>query len=362
MDSKAISNGILRALGIVVGTCFLLYFLYEIRSVLLYILIGAAVSLMGRPLILFMTNKLKMRDGIAVIITLVLFLLIFVGIFTLFVPLILQQVYAVAQINMSELGAELTRLTKEFTDHFHLEDVNFIEILQSGDIGKYLSISWIPDLLNSVFGSLGGFLIGLFSVVFIAFFALKDSKLLENSLLVFAKNEDESKFMNAFTKIKELLSRYFLGLLIQVTVLFVLYSILFLILKIENPFALALVAGLLNLIPYVGPVISLVIMVGLTVTSNIGMDFSSIILPKLTWILIGHLAIQMIDNFVNQPIIFGNSVRSHPLEIFLSISIMGILFGVPGLIAAVPFYTAIKVISKEFLSEYKIVKSLTKEI
>jgi predicted PurR-regulated permease PerM len=60
--------------------------------------------------------------------------------------------------------------------------------------------------------------------------------------------------------------------------------------------------------------------------------------------------------------IFGASVKSHPLEIFLIILISGLIFGVMGMVVAVPFYTAIKVIAKESLSEYKIVKRLTRDL
>ncbi|NCP90024.1 MAG: AI-2E family transporter, partial [Flavobacteriales bacterium] len=63
-----------------------------------------------------------------------------------------------------------------------------------------------------------------------------------------------------------------------------------------------------------------------------------------------------------QPYIFSKSVKSHPLEIFLLILIAGILFGVVGLIVAIPVYTAIKVVLKEFLSDNQIVKKLTKNL
>ena len=362
MDSKAISNGILRALSIVVGVCLLLFFLYEIRSVLLYILIGAAISLMGRPLMQFFTRRLKMKNSIAVVICLVIFLMIFIGIFSLFLPIVIEQTQILSQVDIDKLGSDLARIIREFAAYFHIDNFNIVEVLRQSDMSKYLDIKTIPRVLNSVFGGLGGFLIGLFSVIFIAFFALKDSHLLENSLLVFAKSEDENRFMNAFEKIKELLSRYFVGLLLQVFILFILYSIMLLIFGIDNAIALALIAAILNLIPYVGPLIGCLLMLALTLTGNLEMDFSSVILPKLIKILVGYIIIQLLDNFVNQPLIFGSSVRSHPLEIFIAILIMGILFGIPGLIAAVPFYTTVKVIAKEFLSEYKIVQSLTSEI
>ena len=97
-------------------------------------------------------------------------------------------------------------------------------------------------------------------------------------------------------------------------------------------------------------------------SSNLGLDFQSEILPKSIYVLIGYIFAQLIDNFVSQPVIFSKSVKSHPLEIFLTIIIGGILFGVSGMILAVPTYTALKVILKAFLSDNKIVNSLTKEL
>ena len=78
--------------------------------------------------------------------------------------------------------------------------------------------------------------------------------------------------------------------------------------------------------------------------------------------MIGFIIAQLVDNFFSQPFIFSKSVKSHPLEIFLIIIIFGLLFGITGLIIAIPLYTAIKVIAKEFWSEYRIVKRLTKNL
>lgn len=360
--SKAISNGILRAISIIIGVVFFLYFLYLVRSVLLYILIGAIISLIGRPLMLFFTERLKMKSSLAVGICLFIFLLFFISIIALFVPVIVEQYQNITQIDIVKLEQDVDRLIGEFTAYFKIEKLNVRDLVNQIDFVKYLDDKRIPELVGSIFGGFGSFMIGMFSVIFIAFFTLKDSKLLEKSLLAFAKQEDENKFLNAFNKIKKLLSRYFVGLLFQVIILFVLYSILLLTIGIDNAIAVALIGAFLNLIPYLGPIISIALMILFAITGNLDASFSEIILPKIVWLSGGFIAIQLIDNFANQPIIFGNSVRSHPLEIFLAILIFGLLFGIGGLIAAVPLYTAIKVISKEFLSEYKIVQYLTKEI
>jgi predicted PurR-regulated permease PerM len=80
------------------------------------------------------------------------------------------------------------------------------------------------------------------------------------------------------------------------------------------------------------------------------------------YVLIGFWIVQVIDNNLSQPIIFSKSVSSHPLEIFLVILIAGFLFGILGMITAVPLYTILKVIGKEFFPENKIIHLLTKDI
>ena len=147
---------------------------------------------------------------------------------------------------------------------------------------------------------------------------------------------------------------------LQISILLIIYSIVLAVFNVENAFIIAFLCALLNLIPYLGPIVGAVLMMLLTMSSFIGADFSSIILPKTIYVMIGFCVGQMIDNFFSQPYIFSNSVKSHPLEIFIVILASGTLIGPVGMIIAIPLYTTLKVISQEFLSENKIVKSLTK--
>ncbi len=360
MNSKIIANGILRAIAIIAGTIGVLWLLYTIQSVLIYIIFAAVISLMGRRLVIFLKNKLKFGNTLAVLVTLIIVITLFLGVFSLFIPIIIKQSQYISAINVNELKHELERLNIEISSFLHVEKLSLIEVLKRSDVMKYFDFKSIPNLINTFLNGFGAILIGLFSVLFIAFFFLKDSLLLERSLLVFASKGKENRFLKMFNKIKELLSRYFIGLLLQITILFALYTILLLVFDVENAIALALIAAIMNIIPYVGPLIGGALVLLIATTSNMGADFQTVLLPKLCYIMMGYFVIQLIDNFLNQPLIFGNSVRSHPLEIFLAILIGGILFGIPGMIVAVPSYTAIKVIAKEFLSEYKIVKQLTK--
>ena len=166
----------------------------------------------------------------------------------------------------------------------------------------------------------------------------------------------------SFLDIKTLLSRYFVGLLFQISILFVIYTIILLIFGVKDAVVIAFLCALLNLIPYIGPLIGIVLMSFLTMTSYLGQDFSTIIIPKTIYVIIGYIIAQLIDNFISQPFIFSKSVKSHPLEIFIIILIGGTLFGIGGMILAIPLYTAVKVFLKVFFSHSKLVKKLTKNL
>lgn len=362
MTSKTLSEGILRAIAILIGTALVLYFLYQISSVIAYIAIAGVVSLIGRPIVLFLRRKLKFNDTIAVIVTMLMLIGILVGIIALFIPLIVQQGQNLSLLNIEALQGNMENLYRQITEYFGVSSSEIEQSVKDSKILANFDFGFVPNFLNSFIGILGSLSIGLFSVLFIAFFFLKDSKLFEDGLMVFVPDNKESRLKKSIDTIKDLLSRYFVGLVFQILILFIFYTIVLLIFGVENAIVIAFLCALLNLIPYVGPLIGGVLMLTLTMTSNIGADFSSVILPKTSYVMIGFLIGQLVDNFISQPRIFSQSVKSHPLEIFLVIIIGGLLFGITGMIIAVPGYTAIKVILKEFLSENKIVQSLTKNL
>ncbi|WP_303317847.1 AI-2E family transporter [Flavivirga abyssicola] len=362
MTSNTISNGILKAIAIILGIALVLYFLYQIQAVIGYIAIAAVISLIGRPIVLFLERRLKFKNTIAVIVTMVVLLGLFLGLVGLFIPLVIKQGQNLSLLNIDELQVNIENLYVEIINYFDLHQIDLEQSIKESNLLAKIDYSLIPDFLNSVVSGLGSFSIGLFSVLFISFFFLKDSRLFENGLLTFIPDNKESRWKNSSTKIKDLLSRYFVGLIFQILILFIIYTIGLLIIGVENPIVIAFLCALLNLIPYVGPLVGALLMITLTMTSNLGESFSEVILPKTFWVFIVFAIGQLVDNFGSQPVIFSKSVKSHPLEIFLVILTTGILFGVIGLIIAVPAYTAIKVILKEFLSENKIVKKLTKDL
>lgn len=365
MNAQSLANGIVRAVLILAALVLGIYFLYMIRSVIAYVLIASVVALIGRPVVLFLRKRLKFPNTLAVVAVILLVLGVLAGIVSLFVPLITEQGKNLSLLDIDALRNNLNTLYQQITSHLGSSSEKVQELIRA-DVEKNvlsgLDIGFIPNILNSFVDLLSTMSVGLFSVLFISFFFLKDSKLLENVLLTLVPERREQSMVNSMEKIKSLLSRYFVGLLLQILVLFVIYTVVLLLVGIQDAVVIAFLCALFNIIPYIGPIIGAVLMVLLTMTSNLGSDFSTVILPDVGWVLLGLLIGQGVDNLFSQPIIFSNSVRSHPLEIFLVIIIAGLLFGVVGMIVAVPGYTTLKVILKEFLAENRIVKRLTENL
>ena len=362
MNSKLISNGILRAIAVLAAVLFLGYFLLLIQSVLIYIIIAAIIALIAKPMILFLRKKLKFPNTIAVVSTMVLFVSLIIGITGMFIPLVIEQGESLSLLKTKGLEENIGNLITQANDYFTSKNIDILSELQGANV--FASLKSIPNLLNSIVGTLGSFSVGLFSVLFISFFFMKDSKMFKSALLTLMPKGTEDRFSHSLEKINDLLSRYFIGLVIQITILFVIYTIILLVIGVSNAVVIAFLCALLNIIPYVGPLISAFLMIVLTMTSGLGqdLDFQAEILPKTVYVMIGFIIAQVVDNFASQPIIFSKTTKSHPLEIFLIIIIGGLLVGPLGMIIAVPSYTVLKVILKEFISDNKIVSSLTKDI
>ena len=362
ITSKVIATGILKAVGVLAAIALGLYFLYLIQSVLIYLIISLILTLIGNPILDFFKRRLKFKHLYATIATLLIFLLIIVGFIMMFVPLIMEQGQNLSLLNTSQIEKDITKLVSQISHFLESHNIDSEKLFKENDITSKLNFGYVSNFLNVFLSALSSFGVGLASVLFITFFFLKDRELFIVNAKKLIKDTHEEQILNSFHKINNLLSRYFIGLLLQLFIVFVLYLILLLIFGIENAFIIAFICAVLNIIPYIGPLISAVLAAILTMISNLDSDFQTQTLPLTLYILIGFWVVQLIDNNLSQPYIFSKSVSSHPLEIFLIIIIVGFLFGIVGMIIAVPFYTILKVFAKEFFPENKVVQLFTKNI
>ena len=364
MTSKDLSTGIIRAVAILIASSLILFFLYQISTVIVYCIIAIVISLVLNPLVVFLKKRFKFKNTVAVITSLMIAFIVISGFILLFVPLLLDQGENLSLLDVSSLEKNYHLLLENITTFLDSHNINTKQLIQSSKLSSFTVFEFIPNLLNSFLSAMGNFSMGFASVLFITFFILKESDSFYAKFKNLLPENQKEKVLNSIHDINHLLSRYFLALLLQLTIIMILYVIIFFIFGVENAIIIALLCGIFNIVPYVGPLIASVVASLLIMTSGIGSgaDFANETLPTAIYVLIGMSLVQVIDNNFTSPLIFSKSTNSHPLEIFLVILITGILFGVTGMIIAVPFYTSLKIIGKEFFPENKFIKAFTKNL
>jgi predicted PurR-regulated permease PerM len=222
----------------------------------------------------------------------------------------------------------------------------------------------LSDFFGSIAGILGNIFIAAFSISFITFFFLKDRGLLNEGILLFVPDKYVERITKILLSIKKLLTRYFIGIIVQISGIITLASTGLTIVGVDfsDALVIALVVGLFNIIPYLGPVIGATLGLVLGLATNLDLPFYTELLPLLGYMTIVFIIVQLVDNVVFQPFIYSSSVNAHPLEIFLVILCSGSLFGITGMILAIPSYTILRVIAKEFFNNLKLVKKITEKI
>ena len=362
MIKSDLSKSLFKSIFYLISILIIGYLLMKIKIIIGYLVIASIITLISRPIVKFLCEKLKFKITVASVVAILLLIIIITGIISLLIPLVLEQGKNLSLLNVNAFQNKINTLYSEFSTY--LQSYNIIISESTFDIKGLTknTVEAIPALLNSIGSILGSITIGILSVLFITFFLLKDGEYFEKIFILLFPSKLKKRIEKSLIDVKSLLSRYFLGLLLQISILFTLYTSILLIFGVKDAVVIAFLCAILNLIPYIGPLIGIVLMSFLTMTSYLGEDFSSIVIPKTIYVIIGYIIAQLVDNFISQPYIFSNSVKSHPLEIFLVILTGGILFGITGLILAIPLYTVIKVFLKVFFSDNKLIKKLTKNL
>ena len=220
----------------------------------------------------------------------------------------------------------------------------------------------VETTIAGLLGGLGNIAIALFSILFILFFFLKEENITNYIINNFFTETFSKHISNILPKIKRTLFRYALGLSLQMTGIFLIVYIGLRIVGVESALVIAVFAAFINLIPYVGPMIGaifgLILGLGQAYALDPTIGFGLLALK----IALVFATAQLTDNFVYQPLIFSNSINAHPLEIFIVISIAGLLGGIFGMVIAVPTYSMLRIVGKEFLTNSKFIQALTKNV
>jgi predicted PurR-regulated permease PerM len=355
------------------GVIVLLAIAWFFRSIVVYILVSGVLSIMGRPLVeLFCRikiRKLKFPRALAALMTLLIIWGVIILFFVIFIPLVTKEINYFSTIDSEKIvqivQEPLNKLENLFkTFNKNIGDQISIQDYFAKKVSSVLSIEMIQNFLGSLVGILGNILVAIFSITFITFFFLKDQHLFFESILMWVPEKYTENFRRALNSIKNLLTRYFIGIVIQSTCIMILIDIGMTIAGIDfhQALVMGLIIGILNVIPYVGPWLGLFIAIVMGVASHIQMDFNTVVVPLIYYMIIVEAITHLIDNIVFQPVIFSNSVKAHPLEIFIVILAAGYAAGIPGMILGIPGYTVVRVFAREFFNNFKAVQRITSSL
>lgn len=344
--------------AILVGVAFSYFTLITVSMIIAFV-----ISMIGKPMVQFLEKRFRIPNTWSCIITLLVFAGCFVGFVMLIIPLITGQVRYFQQINFPEVGSQLTIALSGVQDYLWRiglmpHDQTLEQAITVG-INQLLHSIRLEDVFSNILSVLSSLFIGIFSVVFMSFFFLKDQRLFFSAMFMFVPERYEKQLKNILKDSRKLLTRYFTGLLIEVVSMMVLLSTTMWILGVENAILFGFLGGLLNIIPYLGPVIGAILASVLGYTAALSGGFA----PELIWIpikvIIAFCVCNLFDNMVIQPAVYSRSVKAHPLEIFVVIMMAGAIAGVKGMILAIPTYTLLRIVAKEFFKHSKFVNKLT---
>ncbi len=349
------------------GVAILIGGMVRFSDLTAYLIISIALSFIGRPIVK-LVDRLNIAGrtpgpGLGAFIALTTMFAGFALLVNLFVPLVAVEAQVVADLDFQSIAQRIQKELSSFAPLLNTTGADAWSWLDASTLGTGLSSvlgpSGIGGILGSTLSALSGLVVALFSIAFMTFFFLKDRNLFPSIVQALTPDHYTERIQRILTNSTALLTRYFVGLAAQVAIITTVITGGMLILGVPNAFLIGFLAGLLNLIPYVGPLIGAGLGLGIILTTHLQF-------PEI-WSLLGKagavfLLAQLVDNLFTQPVIFAGSVKAHPLEIFLLISIAGSLAGITGMMLAIPAYSLLRVVAKEFLSGFKVVQSLTDQL
>ena len=339
---------------------------WQLKTIIGYVLISLVIALIGRPIMQLLKipsiKGKKLPNGFMAAVTLLILFIFFSGVFSLFIPLVMEEARILSSINFEHVAEGLQEPINDCQDWLHDNHLMNPENNLEDELLSIFSFTQVGSIFSSIFGMLGNSLISLFSILFITFFLLKEKYLVNSVITAFTPENKQENINNILKNTKELLSRYFIGIIIQIAAITIIVSTGLSFLEIQHVILIGFLAGVINVIPYVGPVIGGLIGVLIGISTNLQLEFYTELLPLSGKIFLVFATMQLIDNFIFQPLIFSNSVKAHPLEIFIVVLSAGTIWGITGMIVAIPFYTLFRVVAKEFLSEFKVIEQLTKNL
>jgi len=366
-------NRIIRFVIVTASLLTVAYLLWYFSAIVGYILASVVLSLIGKPIVNLLDKvklgRFKIPEWVSALLTLFLLWGLIGGILALVIPGVAIQVEKFSQVDSSAILNALQEPIDRLVLWFELHNIKFsgnqsLEEYVNAEVVNAFDVSEFSNLFGTLFGFISELGIAVFSISFMTFFFLRDQTLFYKGVMSAVPTRYEEQVMQVIRDSRELLTRYFVGIGIQILLITTCITVGSLIVGLDFELALTIgfAAGLFNVIPYVGPLVGGVFGIMLAITNNLDLDFYTGTMPLIIKMFVVFSITQLLDNVLFQPVIFSKSVKAHPLELFIVLLVAGNVGGMLGMILAIPAYTFIRIILKQFFSHFKLVRNLTRGI
>ncbi len=345
-------------------------FIWFFSNIFFYILVALVLSLIGNPIVKALDKikiwKFHLPHTLSAVITLLLMMLTIVVFFSLTIPMLVKQVNTLSNVDGSSIEMAfkepISNLESQMKTYGLIQPNSNLTDMVNVELTKVASKFKLSDIFANIMGLLTSAFGAIFIITFVTFFVLRDSKIFYRLLFIVVQEEYHHEIERVVNSTQKLLTRYFLGLILDISIVSSLYTILLWIFGVQNALLIGFLAGMVNVIPYIGPFIGASIALFIGIVSGLPMDFNTDFFPLVVKILSVFVFVNLLDAMVMQPNIYAKSVNAHPLEIFFVIIIAGTLAGIPGMILAIPTYSFIRIVAREFFFKYRIVQKFTSSI
>jgi predicted PurR-regulated permease PerM len=312
--------------------------LWGARRVLLPYILGLVLAYLLFPVVNWLDCRLparlhtwKVARPLAIVVTYLLLFLLIAGIIAFFVPLVVDQVQVLAH-SWPDLAGKVqdwgTRGWGWYTEHIPANWRLTIETNLKGFIDELLAAlkNGLVATVTTIFGTIS-FVIGLIVIPFWLFYILHDESLVKAGVLGALPQQLRADVQCLASLIDDVLSAYIRGQLLLC--LFVGSMATIALVAIGVPFALVLglIAGILEALPFVGPILGAIPAVAVALLSD---PVSAI------WVVVAFFAIQQVENLILVPRISGKSVKLHPAMVMVVLVVGNELVGFWGMLIAVP--------------------------
>lgn len=303
-----------------------------------------------KPVATYLHEKRGMSQKKASLVSILINLLVVLLFLFVIVPVLIAQVWDITQ-NSTQIVDSISANINKITDYFQVRQIDVIHEVQVkaaeylninsvSDIFKNFDFGIITDSINAVIGAIGsvtGFVLNIIFAYIIAIYLSSDfDAFVEKGLnLVFTKAEARNK--DVFIQSTKALSGYFKGLLLDCSFVALIVTIGSAIIGVPSPLLFGILAGLFNVIPYLGPILGGVPLIIVALSQGIPTALAA------TVVVFGT---QFIESQILQPRIMANSTNLHPSTVIVGLIIFGTLFGFIGMIIATPTLAVIAVIIK----------------